>query len=74
MIKVVGPKGIKYREGFIKIAVAFPEDLFKKIKKRAEKKKMTFSETVSDLSACGLLDLEDLERGDQPLPENHVHQ
>jgi metal-responsive CopG/Arc/MetJ family transcriptional regulator len=59
--KLPPPKGFHVRKGFTKIAVSFPDELFKKIKRRTEKSGLTFSEVVSDLSACGLLDIEDSE-------------
>lgn len=61
------PKGILQPDGRIKIAVCFPRALFLKLNQRAEQTGQSFSEVVSDCSACGLLDIEESELFDEPV-------
>ena len=49
--------GIVERPGYRKIAISFPEDLFNKIRARAEFEHKTISEMVSELCKVGDLDL-----------------
>jgi plasmid stability protein len=52
------------KKGFHKLAVNFPDEVFKKIKSRATKAKRSLSDEAIDLIRCGILDVEDLERSE----------
>jgi len=62
------PKGYKTAPGYSKIAVSFPDDLFKAILKMAKKEDKTFNVMVLDLVRCGKLDLEESDKH-EPLPQ-----
>lgn len=53
------PTGYRSREGYIKIAVEFPERLFTDIISMAQKEKKGFSPMVVELCRVGKLDLEE---------------
>jgi hypothetical protein len=44
-----------------KIAIKMPRPLFDRLKRRAKRKKQSFSEVAADCLACGLLDIEESE-------------
>ncbi len=50
------------KKGRLKVAIEFSEETFKKIRKRAEKEKTSFSKMAVKLIECGLFDYEDSER------------
>ena len=52
-----------------KIAINFPKEIYDKIKRRADKAKISVSEQAVDLVKCGLLDIEESEQHD-PKPYN----
>lgn len=56
------PTGFPTREGFIKIAVEFPNPLFLDIIKMAQKENRGFSQMVVELVKCGKLDLEESDK------------
>ena len=56
------PKGVVQVDGRIKIAVCLPRKLFNQLCERARKEGATFSETISDVAECGLLDIEESEK------------
>lgn len=66
-------RGAVRKPGLRKIAVEFPEDLFNKIKARAEKDDVSFSKKAVELAACGVRDYEDSERHDpKPAPRQEA--
>jgi hypothetical protein len=57
---------------FHKIAVNLPEDLYRKIARRAKKAGTSFSEQAVKLLECGVFDYEDSERYDPPGADDRV--
>ena len=60
------PVGMPSGFGKLKIAVNFPEQLFRDIIKMAKAEKKTFNDMVVDLVKCGKLDLEESDRHELP--------
>jgi hypothetical protein len=64
--------GMKYPVGYhagyqkLKIAVVFPEQLFRDVVKMAKAEKKSFNDMVVDLVKCGKLDLEESDRHELP--------
>lgn len=56
------PTGFPNREGFIKIAVEFPNTLFLDIIAMARAENRNFSQMVVELVKCGKLDLEESDK------------
>jgi len=56
------PKGFPTKPGHIKIAINFPEDLFKAIILMATTEKKHFNSMVVELCRVGKLDLEESDR------------
>ncbi len=54
-------KGVIDKKGHRKVAISFPEGLFKTIDARAKAAKTSFSAEVVDLVKCGLLDVQESE-------------
>jgi hypothetical protein len=57
------PKGFRAKPDHDpKVAVAFDNDLFEKIKAMAEKENLTFGAMVCELCEVGIIDLEDADQ------------
>jgi hypothetical protein len=58
--------GFRRTKGHRKIAINIPEEVFDKIRRRAEAEQVPFTVKAVELLRCGLLDYEDSERHDPP--------
>ena len=56
------PTGYPCEQNRMKIAVAFPEQLFHDVIAMAKNEKKTFNDMVIDLVKCGKLDLEESDK------------
>ena len=72
MTAIKYPKGYPQRKGYTKIAVSFPDPVFKAILTRAKLEKKEFNAMVVELCKVGELDLSESDRyepaaqGEQP--------
>ena len=66
------PKGYADKPGHSKIALSFPNALFKDIIVRAKKEGLTFNEAVIMLCKVGKLDLDECDLYEEP-KGNHYH-
>jgi len=60
------PTGFRDRRGYLKIAVYFPEALFKTIKQRAHSEGRSFSAQVVELCRIGEFDLSESDAMEMP--------
>lgn len=56
------PVGYQGKEGFIKVAVNFPDQLFMDIIAMARRERKDFSEMVAELCRCGKLCLDESDK------------
>lgn len=62
MTAIKYPKGFPTRKGFTKLAISFPDAMFKDIMARAKREKKEFNAMVIELVKVGELDLSESDR------------
>ena len=62
MPEIKYPKGFKTAPGYTKLAVSFPDDLFKAVMKMARVERIPFNVMVLNLIRCGKLCLDESDK------------